>query len=341
MTKKLFNSTLLYTLAHACVDGLSVLTVFQNQFFYDYQEMFFFVILYNILAFAGQPFAGLILDKTNRKKEVVLFSFILLLEGFLLPLPKLMKVILVGVGNCLFHTAAGAEILIKAKEKMWPLGVFVSTGAFGVTLGTLYWESATVRTIFLVASILVAVLICFIPQLKILANESKTKIKWGFLIACALLFCISIRSFMGFAKTVKFDIMLYPIIITAFVFAGKAIGGILCDKFGIKKVILISVPLAALFFFLGPLNVAFWGLAQLCVNISMPITLFLLYKTVPHRPAFIFGLAASFLLPGLFILYITPLQVQNWVFLTIFIINYILLLWSFKGIYGEKIFCKK
>ncbi len=334
--KKIFNSTLLYTLAHACVDGVSVLTVFQNQFFYEYKEIFFFTIIYNIIAFAGQPFAGLILDKTNRKKEIVLFSFLLLFEGFFLPLPKLMKVILVGVGNCLFHTAAGAEILIKAKEKMWPLGVFVSTGVLGLTLGTIFWDSAKIQTVTLALLAILFVLICFIPQLKITHTEIKTKIKYAFLIACALLFCISIRSFMGFAKSVKFDIALLPLIIAFFVFAGKFIGGFLCDKFGTKKVILISVPLATLFFFLGPLNIVFWGLAQLCVNISMPITLFLLYKVTPMRPAFIFGLAASFLLPGLFIVYWVPIQTQNWMFLTIFVINYILLLLSFKGIYEKQ-----
>ena len=31
----------------------------------------------------------------------------------------------------------------------------------------------------------------------------------------------------------------------------------------------------------------------------MPITLYLLYQAMPNRPAFSFGLAASFLLPGL------------------------------------------
>ena len=334
--KKIFNATLLYTLAHACVDGLSVLTVFQNQNFFDYKEMFFYIMLYNTLAFAGQPFAGLILDKTNRKKEVVLFSFLLLFEGFFLPLPKLSKIILVGVGNCLFHTAAGAEILIKAKEKMWPLGVFVSTGVLGLTLATVFWNNAQMQTITPALLAVLFVLICFIPQLKITSAFEKVKIKWSFLISCALLFCISIRSFMGFAKTVKFDIAFYPLIIAFFVFAGKFIGGFLCDKWGTKKVILISVPLAAIFFFLGPLNVAFWGLAQLFVNISMPITLFLLYKTVPHRPAFIFGLAASFLLPDLFLLYFFPIQVQNWMFLAIFIINYVLLLFAFKGLYGKE-----
>jgi len=334
--KHIFNATLLYTLAHACVDGVSVLTVFQNQDFFNYKEMFFYVMLYNTLAFAGQPFAGLVLDRTNRKKEIVLLSFILLFEGFFLPLPKLIKVILVGVGNCLFHTAAGAEILIKAKEKMWSLGVFVSTGVLGLTLATVFWDNNLMQTITPALLAVLFVLICFLPQLKITSAFEKVKIKWSLLIACALLFCISIRSFMGFAKTVKFDIALYPLIIAFFVFAGKFIGGFLCDKFGTKKVILFSVPLAAIFFFLGPLNVAFWGLSQLFVNVSMPITLFLLCKTFPHRPAFIFGLAASFLLPSLFLLHFFPVEVPNPIFLLIFVINYILLLLAFKGLYGQK-----
>ncbi|MBP5352966.1 MAG: hypothetical protein J6Y91_04295, partial [Alphaproteobacteria bacterium] len=46
-------------------------------------------------------------------------------------------------------------------------------------------------------------------------------------------------------------------------------------------------------------NPYLWASVQLIVNLSMPITLYLLYACMPKYPAFSFGLAAFFLVVGL------------------------------------------
>ena len=83
-----------------------------------------------------------------------------------------------------------------------------------------------------------------------------------------------------------------------FVMVGKMSGGFACDKFGAAKTILVSILLAAplIAFFPDQASASLAGL--LFLNISMPITLILLYRYFPRYPAFSFGLAASSLLPG-------------------------------------------
>jgi hypothetical protein len=83
-----------------------------------------------------------------------------------------------------------------------------------------------------------------------------------------------------------------------FVFAGKAAGGYLCDRLGAKRTALLSLPAAAVL-------IAFcsaWMLpalaGQFLLNLTMPVTLWLIYRAMPDSPGLAFGLAASALWPG-------------------------------------------
>ena len=128
----------LQTFGHFCVDAVCasiVIGATQN-----IVDSFVFFVLYNFLAFCMQSIAGLILDKqkTVQPKHYILLSFILLLFGFIPNLNIWLIVILAGLGNCLFHVGAGMLVLIQADKKMAPLGVFVSSGAVGLFLGTIF-----------------------------------------------------------------------------------------------------------------------------------------------------------------------------------------------------------
>ena len=181
----------------------------------------------------------------------------------------------------LVHVAAGADVLEQSNHKMWPLGVFVSTGAVGLAVGMAYPANGLIQIFFLSLLLLVSVGVLKLPALKAPKLEMKKivipKIFW--FVSAMLLFCITIRSFMGFARLAPFKgIAFLPLIIAVFVFAGKAMGGLFCDKFSTKWVILVSVPLSAILYFMGDTHFIVWGLAQFFVNISMPITLYLMYK---------------------------------------------------------------
>lgn len=83
------------------------------------------------------------------------------------------------------------------------------------------------------------------------------------------------------------------------VFIGKFIGGMIADRFTIKNAVLGSlIPAAVLF--IPAINIpVLWSIDQLLINISMPITLFLMCRSMPERPGLAFGWAAACLLPGL------------------------------------------
>ena len=127
---------LINSIAHFLVDALCVTTLFSAGMEGD--RLMLGVLLYNTLAFSTQCIVGLLADRYGRCREGECVSFALVILGFALPLPFFVRITLVGVGNSLFHVAAGTTTLRQSAGKAWQLGIFVAPGAFGVTLGTLF-----------------------------------------------------------------------------------------------------------------------------------------------------------------------------------------------------------
>ena len=314
------------TLGHFFTDAACALVVFSAT--HSIQRAFIYFLAYNFLAFCLQPVAGLVLDKFKRIQPVhyIALAFILLITGFVPFLGVWEKIFFVGIGNCLFHTGGGTIILNTSGKKMAPLGSFVSSGAVGLTLGTL------------LASFEPAHLVCMVCLLVLeIANldpsEDKPARKSGHIhwqVALLLCLCIAIRSFMGFIPLATFTkTPAIILLITCSVVAGKALGGLLCDKWGIRRVATISTLAAIGLFLFSFHNPYLWAVVQMIVNLSMPITLYLIYRSMPHLPAFSFGLAASFLCVGfLGTLPFKGLTIHPACFLILFIANLGLILYS-------------
>ena len=307
------------TVGHFCVDAVCAMVVINGtQTIVDAVKFF---ILYNFLAFCLQPLAGIVLDKFKKIKyqHYIVTSFVFLLAGLMSPFNIWFRVFLVGIGNCLFHTGAGVLILKESENKLASLGIFVSSGAVGLFFGTIFADINTLH--FIAVIVLVGLIVGNInlPDKKIIKKSAL--IHWK--IAWLLCLCITIRSFMGFMPLTQFE-KTEPVLfmITIGVFCGKYFGGILCDKFGINKVVLWSTAVVLLLFLFSFSNPYLWMFVQMIVNLSMPITLYLMYRAMPKYPAFSFGLAASFLVVGLLATFIVKeINIPAYYFLFLFIIN--------------------
>ena len=285
----------LNALAHFLVDALSITTLFSVGAAGD--ELLTGVLLYNTLAFSTQCLVGLAMDRYGRCRASESAAFALVLLGFALPLPFYARIALVGLGNSLFHVAAGTVTLRHSGGKAWPLGVFVAPGAFGVTLGTLYprfgWLLAC-----LMALTAAALLLLREEDAPPLSGAGGAK---GFpLISVALLtVAVAVRALGGVAVSFPWkQTAFHAFLMTFFVFAGKTAGGFVCDRLGAKRSAWLSIPPAAvcIAFFSASMPLSLLG--QFLLNLTMPVTLWLLYRRMPESPAFSFGLAASALWPG-------------------------------------------
>ncbi len=288
----------LLTLAHFCVDGVCGAALAAYAFGEPYLEpIVYYFGLYNLIAFGGQWCAGWFFDKRPRTiLPALCIAAGFLSVGLVSSLPVWLWVCCIGVGNCVFHAAAGGFVLRKY-ENFGPPGIFVSGGALGLGLGLGGFCPAWIFFVAYVAAAFFAYRsgreipgMDFCEQEQIVGAPAPAA-----LLGCgaALLLCVVLRSFGG-GGGAGAPALLFPCVFTL----GKAAGGVLCDRIGYRRAILAIFLLG--FFALQGEGLLFSILLAFAFNLTMPLTLRLLHRCAPARPGLTFGLAAGCLLPGAF-----------------------------------------
>ena len=294
-------------IAHLLVDGVCLAALFGAGA--DASALMTAVMLYNTLAFTTQCLVGLWTDHTGLSKKAEPLSMLLVAAGYFLPAPLLVRVAMIGLGNSCFHVCGGTVTLEQSRGKSSPLGVFVAPGAIGVLLG---------RSFPRLGHVLAALLILFAAAIffayrrdgdrkdpagpeagKTCALPDYQGDAFPGMAAALLTAAVAVRAIGGSCAEFPWNTgVATAAAMTLFVFAGKTAGGFLCDRIGAVKSSAVSIlPAALLAAFLGA-NMPASLLGQFLLNLSMPVTLWLLYKLMPEEPGLAFGLAASALWPG-------------------------------------------
>ncbi|MBR0209318.1 MAG: hypothetical protein IJQ41_01115 [Firmicutes bacterium] len=297
----------LNAIAHLLVDGVCLAALFGAGA--DASALMTAVMLYNTLAFTTQCLVGLWTDHTGLSKKAEPLSMLLVAAGYFLPAPLLVRVAMIGLGNSCFHVCGGTVTLEQSRGKSSPLGVFVAPGAIGVLLG---------RSFPRLGHVLAALLILFAAAIffayrrdgdrkdpagpeagKTCALPDYRGDAFPGMAAALLTAAVAVRAIGGSCAEFPWNTgVATAAAMTLFVFAGKTAGGFLCDRIGAVKSSAVSIlPAALLTAFLGA-NMPASLLGQFLLNLSMPVTLWLLYKLMPKEPGLAFGLAASALWPG-------------------------------------------
>ncbi len=255
-----------------------------------------------MIAFGLQPFAGYICDKRPNIPIGIAGCFLVTIGLLSIRLPWC-ALILCAFGNACFHVGGGIDSLKFANGKMSRSGVFVSSGAIGVSLGILAGNIG--YSYFLLPLIL---MILSVILLYLFTRRQKTQALSQFytvsnnlpaasVIALALI-SVAIRSYGGSILPIKWNVgalILFPSICAC---AGKAVGGFLGDKFGARKTGVFALILSVPFLYFGENNAILAMIGILLFNITMPITLCTVASVLNHNPGFSFGLTTLALLCG-------------------------------------------
>ncbi|MCM1131415.1 MAG: hypothetical protein NC310_04550 [Roseburia sp.] len=130
-----YQRTFIYTLLHFVVDGICASLIFSKLYNGEYRTCLIVFLVYNFLAFLSQPFVGILMDKYYKPKVFLCISVLMLVLGYAFSFQFLISSICLGIGNSFFHVCGGKDVTMKTKNDIISLGVFVSTGAFGLMLG--------------------------------------------------------------------------------------------------------------------------------------------------------------------------------------------------------------
>lgn len=271
------------------------------------------ILLYDIVAFTLQLPIGIALDQLDKNSYVALLSYALVGAGVILSLVPITllewpAILLLAIGNALFHSAGGLSVLNISQKHAGPSGIFIATGAIGVFLGT---QSAQMGRLQIAFSLLVLLFLCALITLVVQKVNKKywnvhnvsfdiSELSFNTLLAIALLsLVVALRSYAGMVMAFpwKSEMLLLVLSILG-VFAGKALGGMVADRIGFRTTAIFSLIAAATLFapsweipVMGLLGVFFF-------NFTMSITLASLANILPNAKGTAFGLASFSLAVG-------------------------------------------
>ena len=304
MTITIFNA-----ISHFLVDAACVGALFS--FGTEAEGFAAAVFVYNTLAFSTQCLFGFAMDRILRPGRRPDDRF--LLQGSLQagamfvaaaaalsPLGLLVKAVLLGLGNSVFHVSAGSVMLDRSSGRAVPLGVFVAPGALGVTLGVLLPGSLD----YVCLALGIASIVCFSiyrrAAAKYVFEDAEPEVKGPAVFAVVLLTAaVAVRAVGGTAAEFTWKTGALPaVLLTLCVFLGKFVGGFVRDRLGVVKPAIAGIAAAAVLTAFFALSMPLSLIGQLLINLSMPVTLWLMYRHIPQYPGLAFGLAASALWPG-------------------------------------------
>ena len=271
------------------------------------------ILLYDIVAFTLQLPIGIALDQLDKNSYAALLSYALVGAGVILSLVPIAllewpAILLLAIGNALFHSAGGLSVLNISQKHAGPSGIFIATGAVGVFLGTFSAQYGRLQVAF---SLLVLLFLCASITRVV---QKVNKKYWNIhnapfaipefssrtLLAIALLcFVVALRSYTGMVMAFpwKSEMLLLGLSILG-VFAGKALGGMIADRIGFRTTAIFSL-IAAATLFVPSWEMPLMGLlAVFFFNFTMAITLASLSNILHEAKGTAFGLASFSLAIG-------------------------------------------
>lgn len=288
MIRKIAYPDFLYAFGHLLVDMCCAMTMLSLS-----PEPGFFV-LYNFLAFAAQMPIGLLADGLGTNRAFAQAGAVMVLLG-MLPLSLVLKILLIGLGNACYHVGGGREALLS-HQGMTGLGLFVSPGAAGIFLGSIYADHPVmvfVSALLLVVCVFAITFFCdgrskF--QDRKLPNDKELIIMFSVVL---------LRSLVGLTMDTPWKAGIYIGAAAIAAAAGKALGGVLADRIGWRISGVASLLISAAVFLLPDSGVA--GLIGVFLfQMTMPVTLGQAASHCRGYEGFVFGLLTF----GLFLGYL-------------------------------------
>lgn len=304
------SPALLLGVLHAVVDAATVTVMFRATGAVPLTAVVAWVLTYDLVAFGLQPLIGWVQDRWASPRTGMVAG--LLLTGASIGCAHaadagtpavVLAVVLAGLGNAAFHLGAGACVLRQGLNHATPAGLFVAPGALGLGVGVWYGGTPSAGPLWLVLlPVLLAVPLVVRTEVPDLAAAT-TGLPRLAREACIgamglLLLSIGIRALVGGTAGRGYSGTWLLVGVPVVAFAGKALGGVLADRYGWTRTSVTALVVAA------PVLALTWPhpvvlLAGLLVfQLTMPVTLVAVVRLVPTRIATGFGLTCLALVLG-------------------------------------------
>ncbi len=319
--KKHIRPLIAGSLLHFLVDGVCICCLYLMVPYFSGSQLVSIFLTYNILAFMTQPFTGLCADRLRVKWYLLFVADILLVSGVVLAacvhdIPclqttsssMLLVAFLLGMGNSCFHVWGGRQTAVQTRNDLRALGVFVSTGVLGLSVGLVFcsWN----LLIFFIFFICLLSMVCWRYETRDTFHSewtgeeekgvsSRWPSHWMGAAMTVLIAFVMLRSYSGEAITQGLTKTRALVLALAVVsMAGKMFGGWLARRCGIVRSMLPVVLIAMVCFVFRAGSMAILLAGVFAINLTMPVTLYLANVVLKGKEGLAFGLLAAALIPG-------------------------------------------
>ena len=304
------------SLMHLMVDGLCICCLYLLPIFGG-QDIVGVFLTYNVLAFVSQPLSGWCVDRVRRRHRVLLLAVVLLAMAVVTAMLTaksdaygliVLTAVLLGLGNSLFHVWGGKQTVVTSGNDLRALGVFVSTGALGLSVGAVWcsWQLAFAMLSgigLLTAAYLVIDGTMYVESSVEVVSAEHYQPQFTTAAVCialiVLMAVVMFRSYVGqeFSSAIPKSESII-LVIGSVSMLGKMAGGWLAKGLGIVTSmtgVLLVVLVAMLMRDTGTLMLL---IGLFAMNCTMPVTLWLANSVLRGREGLAFGLLAAALIPG-------------------------------------------
>jgi FSR family fosmidomycin resistance protein-like MFS transporter len=291
---------LTYSLIHFVVD-FSCMALVVSLAVWHHVSLFLAIVSYNFFAFFMQMPLGIVADRFNKNALVSAAGCMLVILAFACWVQPFYACVIAGLGNALFHLGGGIDVLNLSPKRATSVGIFVATGALGLFFGRYMLDYTPLVIGLLLTS---TVLLCCL-YVKIHANVSNLPMQWptftkGKAIVAGCLICtVCLRSYVGcltaFSWKTGFG---WSLLAVGAVVLGKMLGGLIGDRLGFVRTATVSLLVASGMFLFAFDHTSAGILALIGFNMTMPLTLSVLARLMPHNKGFAFGILTAALFVG-------------------------------------------
>lgn len=315
---------------HLMVDALCACSMCLLATQYGTANILTLYVLYNVAAFLTQPLSGHVADRMRSDRFAVSFCLMLAIYVFAMAwglkgshdgdsIQLQCMAVLLGLGNSCFHVWAGRHTALRTDNDIRWLGVFVSTGAVGLSVGTVF-SSWVLAWGLLIAIIIFALLyLQYERDLPLVRNDNVTplhemlnrslagnrhaNVKTGMAIICvlvvALMALVSVRSLVGGMLSQPLH-KAQSLVLTAgmVTMCGKIAGGWIARAIGLTTTLFLAAAVTALCAVFCRDNMLAATVGLFAINCTMPLTLYLINVAMQGKEGLAFGLLAASLMPA-------------------------------------------
>lgn len=267
-------------------------------------------LMYDSLAFVPQSLYGYLSDKYPKIPMTLIGMFLLIIAVLIYPLNinKYIALIILCIGNAFIHIN-GAEVTLRAAEgKLSHSSIFVSGGSFGVICGKLLGNCAISNILVVILALTIIPFALFAEsfrfdktgkQKKCINFDYNNKNISSYLIILLSVFVVIVRSYMGYGIPTSWNKTVVEMVLLYFAMGiGKALGGVLIDSYGIRKVAFASIAGALPFLVFGDKIMIISLIGVMLFSMTMAVTLGLLVSVLNETPGLAFGLTTIGLFLG-------------------------------------------